>query len=273
MAARKSLERLRISPTDIDLIVVATATPDMISPSTACLVQQRLGCKNAWGFDVSAACSGFLYAIQVAAQFIRTAVHQRGLVIGVDVMSSITDYSDPGTCVLFGDGAGAVVIESAKEGEGGAFVDFIHEVDGSRAGLLCVPAGGSLNPASYETVVNRMHCVRQDGRALYKFSVSKLVELCNQLLARNHLQINDVALFIPHQGNRRIVGAVADRLGCRPHQTIINIDKFGNTGAATIPLALETAVEEQRLKKGDLVLLAAVGAGVTAGASLLRWSC
>jgi len=270
-ACRRVIEGCGISPAKIDVIIVATTTPDMIFPSTACLVQHKLECRGAWGFDLSAACSGFLFGLQVAVQFIRTGALQRALVIGVDVMSSITDYSDPSTCILFGDGAGAALIEPADEQDDCVFIDSLNEGDGSWADALHLPGGGSLHPASHETVARKMHFVHQNGGAIFKYSVCKLAELCQRLLARNNLTIADIKLFVPHQGNMRIMAAVADRLHLCSSQVMVNIDKFGNTGAATIPLALQSAVDEHRLNRGDLVLLAAVGAGMTAGATLLRW--
>ncbi|HXB21650.1 MAG TPA: beta-ketoacyl-ACP synthase III [Candidatus Solibacter sp.] len=272
LAGRRVIEDLGISPAEVDVVIVATATPDMIFPATACLVQHKLECRRAWGFDISAACSGFLFGMQAAVQFIRTGALQRALVIGVDVMSSITDYSDPSTCILFGDGAGAVLIEPADERDDCVLIDFLHEGDGSLAGSLRIPGGGSLHPASHETVSKKMHFVHQDGVSVFKYSVCKLAELCQRLLARNNLTINDIKLFVPHQGNRRIMAAVAERLNLCSSHVIVNIDKYGNTGAATIPLALQSAMNEQRLNRGDIVLLAAVGAGMTAGATLLRWS-
>ena len=272
LAGRRVIEESGISPAEIDAIIVATATPDMIFPATACLVQNKLECRRAWGFDISAACCGFLIAVQSAVQFIKTGALQRALVIGVDVMSSITNSSDPDTCVLFGDGAGAVLVERADEQDNCVLIDSLHETDGSCAGSLRIPGGGSLHPASTETVSKKMHFVHQDGASVFKYAVGKLAEVCHRLLARNNLTINDIKLFVPHQGNRRIIVAVKERLNLCSSRVVVNIDKYGNTGAATIPLALRSAVDEQRLKKGDTVLLAAVGAGMMAGATLLRWS-
>jgi 3-oxoacyl-[acyl-carrier-protein] synthase-3 len=255
----------------VDVIIVATVTPDMFFPSTACLVQHKLGAKNVWGFDLSAACSAFLYALQSGAQFIATGAHKRVLVIGADVMSSIIDYTDRATCVIFGDGAGAVLLEAADEDSVG-LIDFLHEVDGSGGCYLYMPGGGSLHPSTHETVDQKMHYVHQDGQAVFKFAVRKQAELCDRLLQRNGVKGSDIAAFIPHQANRRIITATADRLGLRPESVIINIDRYGNTTAGTIPLAMDTARREGRLKKGDLVLLASVGAGFTVGATLLRWA-
>jgi 3-oxoacyl-[acyl-carrier-protein] synthase-3 len=270
-AARQALERRGITPNDIESIVVGTVTPDMLFPATACLVQDKLGCKNAWGFDVSAACSGFLYALQTGVQFVQTGAHKRVLVVGADVMSSIIDYSDRATCVIFGDGAGAVVVEPADDGDL-SIIDFLHEIDGSGACSLNMPGGGSLHPASRETVEKKMHFVHQDGAAVFKYAVRKMAEISERLLERNEFKGSDVNVFIPHQANKRIITASADRLGLHAERVIINIDQYGNTTAGTIPLAMQTAIDEGRMKKGDLVLLASVGAGFTVGATLLRWA-
>src|SRR5215813_5527926 len=270
-AARQALERRGITPNDIESIVVGTVTPDMLFPATACLVQDKLGCKKAWGFDVSAACSGFLYALQTGVQFVQTGAHKRVLVVGADVMSSIIDYTDRATCVIFGDGAGAVVIEPADDGNL-ALIDFLHEIDGSGAFSLNMPGGGSLNPATSETVEKKMHFVHQDGAAVFKYAVRKMAEVSERLLERNGFKGSDVDVFIPHQANKRIITATADRLGLPAERVIINIDRYGNTTAGTIPLAMQTAIDQGKLKKGDLVLLASVGAGFTVGATLLKWA-
>jgi 3-oxoacyl-[acyl-carrier-protein] synthase-3 len=272
VAAKKALAERGVSPNDIQAVIVATVTPDMLFPSTACLVQHKLGGKGMWGFDLSGACSAFLYALQAGAQFIATGAHQKVLVIGSDVMSSIIDYTDRATCVIFGDGAGAVVLEPAEDDSVG-LIDFLHEVDGSGACSLYMPGGGSLNPPTHDTVDKKMHYVHQDGQAVFKFAVRKQAEICEKLLQRNGLKGSDIAAFIPHQANRRIITATADRLGLRAETVIINIDRYGNTTAGTIPLAMDTARQEGKLKKGDLVLLASVGAGFTVGATLLRWAC
>ena len=270
-AAQKALSERGLKPTDLEAILVATVTPDMLFPSTACLVQHKLGAKGAWGFDLSAACSAFVYALQVGAQFIATGAHKRVMVIGADVMSSIIDYTDRATCVIFGDGAGAVILEPAEDDSVG-MIDFIHEVDGSGGCSLYMPGGGSLHPATHETVDKKMHYVHQDGQAVFKFAVRKQAEICEKILQRNGLKGSDIDAFIPHQANRRIITATADRLGLKPESVIINIDRYGNTTAGTVPLAMDTARQEGRLKKGDLVLLASVGAGFTVGATLLRWA-
>ena len=269
-AARKCLEKRGVSPEEVELIIVATITPDMVFPATACLVQDKLGANKAWGFDVSAACSGFLYALQVGAKFIETGAHKKVMVLGADVMSSIIDYTDRSTCIIFGDGAGAVLLEPCLEGEVG-LIDFHHEVDGSGAPALNMAAGGSLRPATAETVAAKMHYVHQDGQTVYKFAVRKMAEASVTVLERNNLTGKDLSCFIPHQANKRIILSTADRLEMPLEKVVINIDRMGNTTAGTIPIAMQTAVEEKKLKKGDMVLLASVGAGFTVGATLLRW--
>ena len=270
-AARKALAQRGMDASDLDAILVGTVTPDMLFPSTACLVQHKLGAKGVWGFDLSAACSAFLYALQVGTQFVATGTHKRVMVIGADVMSSIIDYTDRATCIIFGDGAGAVILEPADSDSLG-MIDFIHEVDGSGGCFLYMPGGGSLHPSTHETVDQKMHYVHQDGQAVFKFAVRKQTELCEKLLERNGVKASDINVFIAHQANKRIITATADRLGVRPENVVINIDRYGNTTAGTIPLAMDTAKQEGKLKKGDLVLLASVGAGFTVGATLLRWA-
>jgi 3-oxoacyl-[acyl-carrier-protein] synthase III len=269
-AAQRALAERGIPATEVEAIFLATVTPDMAFPATACLVQDRIGAKGAWGFDISAACSGFVYALQTGVKFVESGAHKRVLVIGADVMSSIIDYTDRATSVIFGDGAGAVLIEPANDDN--FFIDFLHEIDGSGACSLNMPGGGSLHPASHETVDKKMHYVHQDGQAVFKYAVRKMAEASVAVLDRNGFKGSDVALFVPHQANRRIIMAAADRLGLKEERVIINIDEYGNTTAGTIPLALNTAREQGRLKKGDLVLLAAVGAGFTTGAALFRWA-
>jgi 3-oxoacyl-[acyl-carrier-protein] synthase-3 len=269
-AAKNALAERGIDAGEIEAIVIGTVTPDMSFPSTACLVQHKLGINGIWGFDLSAACSAFVYALQAGAQFIQTGAHKKVLVIGADVMSSILDYTDRATCILFGDGAGAVLLEPSADDDG--LIDFLHEIDGSGGCSLFMPGGGSLHPATHETVDKKMHFVHQDGQAVFKFAVRKMAEVCETLLARNGFKASDIDCFIPHQANQRIIKATADRLGLKPESIIINIDRYGNTTAGTIPLAMQTAREEDRLKKGDLVLLASVGAGFTVGATLLRWT-
>jgi len=269
-AAKKALAERGISADDLDAIIVATVTPDMLFPCSACLVQHKLGAKNVWGFDLNAACSSFVYALQVGSRFVASGAHKKVMVIGADVMSSIIDYTDRATCVIFGDGAGAVILEPAEDSLG--LIDFLHEVDGSGGCALFMPGGGSLNPSTHETVDQKMHYVHQDGQAVFKFAVRKMAELCERLLQRNGLTGKDIDVFIPHQANKRIITATAERLGMPMDRVIIDIDRHGNTTSATIPLAMNTARQEGKLKKGDLVLLAAVGAGFTVGTTLLRWA-
>jgi 3-oxoacyl-[acyl-carrier-protein] synthase-3 len=269
-AAKNALAKRGMAASDLDTIIVATVTPDMLFPCTACLVQHKLGAKEVWGFDMNAACSSFVYALQVGSRFVASGSHKKVMVIGADVMSSIIDYTDRATCIIFGDGAGAVILEPADNGN--QIIDFVHEVDGSGGTSLYMPGGGSLNPSTHETVDKKMHYVHQDGQAVFKFAVRKMAELCERVLERNGLKGSDIDVFIPHQANKRIITATGDRLGLRPEAVIINIDRFGNTTSATIPLAMNTAREEGTLKKGDLVLLASVGAGFTVGATLLLWA-
>jgi 3-oxoacyl-[acyl-carrier-protein] synthase-3 len=270
-AAKIALKERGLIPADIEAIIVATVTPDMFFPCTACLVQEKLGAKGSWGFDLSAACSAFVYALQVGTQFISSGAHKKVMVIGADTMSSIIDYTDRATCVIFGDGAGAVILEPSEDDSLG-IIDYLHEIDGSGACSLYMPGGGSLNPSTHETVDKKMHVVHQDGGAVFKFAVKKMAELCEKILERNGLKGSDIKAFIPHQANKRIITATADRVGMPAESVIINIDRFGNTTAGTIPLAMQTAREEGKLKKGDMVLLASVGAGFTVGATLLRWA-
>jgi len=270
-AAQVALERRGIGAGEIDAIIVSTVTPDMQFPATACLVQDRLGAAKAWGFDLSAACSGFLYGLTTAAHLVGGGTHRYVLVIGADTMSRIIDYQDRGTCVLFGDGAGVFLVEAADDGEDAGYIGHLNQIDGSGAPYLCMPAGGSRRPASAETVANRLHYVKQEGNQVFKFAVRKMQEVSEELLARHGFSGSDVKLLIPHQANRRIITATAERLGLAPEQVIINLDKYGNTTAATIPLATRDAVCTGKLNKGDLVLFAAVGAGYTAGAVLWRW--
>ncbi len=269
-AARRCLASAGVGAAEVEAIIVATVTPDMFFPATACLVQAKLGAGKAWGFDLSAACSGFVYALQVGAKLVESGAHEKVLVIGADVMSSVVDYTDRSTCILFGDGAGAVLLEPCAEGEVG-LIDFHHEVDGAGAASLMMPAGGSHLPPSHATIDAKQHFIHQDGQAVYKFAVRKMSEVTETILTRNGITGADLGCFVPHQANKRIILSTAERLGMPPDRVVINIDQFGNTTAGTIPLALGTAHEEGRLHKGDLILLASVGAGFTVGATLLRW--
>ena len=270
-ASLKAIAQAGLTPADIGFIVVGTTTPDTIFPSTACLLQNKIGAPHAWGFDLGAACSGFTYALTTAVHMVAAGTHKHALAVGADVMSSIIDYTDRSTCVLFGDGAGAVVVSPASDG-GNGIIDFEHEIDGSGGAALCMPAGGSLRPASHETVDQRLHYVKQDGQTVFKFAVRKTEEICGRIMERNEVTADDIDLFVCHQANRRIILSAAERLGLAPEKVVINIERLGNTTAGTIPLALNDAVADGRLKKGDLVLLASVGAGFTVGAVLLRWA-
>jgi len=271
-AARCALAQRGTDPTSVNAIIVCTVTPDMMFPSTACLVQNGLGARGAWGFDLVAACSGFVYGLTTAAHLVAGGTHQKVLVIGADTMSRIVDYTDRATCILFGDGAGAMLVEPAESGQDAGFIDFLGEVDGSGGDALKMPAGGSRQPASRETVDQRLHYVHQEGQQVFKYAVRKMYESSKELLDRNGLTTKDVAMLIPHQANGRIISATAERLGLPPEKVLINIDRYGNTTAATIPLATRDALAEGRIRKGDLVLFVAVGAGYTVGASLWRWA-
>lgn len=270
LAACSALNQRGIAGRDIEAILLCTVTPDMMFPSTACLVQDRIGAKGAWGFDLVAACSGFIYGLTTAASLVKSGAHKNVLVIGADTMSRILDYTDRATCILFGDGAGAMLVERGEADEG--FLGFLNEVDGSGGDALKMPAGGSRMPPTAETVANRLHYVKQEGQAVFKYAVKKMYEISRDLLDRHGLTVQDIKLLIPHQANARIINAAAEKLGLREDQVIINIDRYGNTTAATIPLATRDAVETGRLKKGDLVLFASVGAGFTVGANLWRWA-
>jgi len=269
LAACAALAQRGISGAEIEAILLCTVTPDMMFPSTACLVQNRIGAKGAWGFDLVAACSGFVYGLTTAAHLVMSGTHKKVLVIGSDTMSRIIDYTDRSTCVLFGDAAGAMLVEQGEPEEG--FLGFLNEIDGSGGEYLKMPAGGSRMPASAETVANHMHFVKQEGQQVYKYAVTKLYEVCSELLNRHGLTASQIKLLIPHQANLRIIQAAASRLNLREDQVIINIERYGNTTAATIPLATRDAVAGGRIQKGDLVLFAAVGAGYTVGANLWRW--
>jgi len=272
-AARAVLSQRGIDASELDAILVCTVTPDMLFPSTACLVQHQIGAKKAWGFDLIAACSGFLYGLTTGASLIASGMHKKVLVIGADTMSRIINYEDRTTCVLFGDGAGAMLLEPAAADSEHRFglVDFLGEIDGSGAPYLNMPAGGSRIPASAETVAKKMHYVHQEGAQVFKYAVLKMYEITSELLRRNGFTGHDVNLMIPHQANRRIIEATAERIGLPVERVMINIGKYGNTTAGTIPLATRDALADGRLKKGDLVMFAAVGAGYTVGASLWRW--
>ncbi|HEY8461698.1 MAG TPA: beta-ketoacyl-ACP synthase III [Blastocatellia bacterium] len=267
------LKRRGIEADEIELIIVSTVTPDMFFPSTACLIQDKIRATRAWGFDISAACSSFLYAMTTGAQFIESGHHSKVLVVGADVMTSILNPEDRTTLILFGDGAGAVLLEPCAEGEENyGILDYHHEIDGSGGEHLYMPGGGSLHPSSRETVEKKMHYVHQNGQAVFKYAVRKMEELSRSMLERNNLTGADVGAFIAHQANLRIIDATANKIGLNQSKVIKNIHKYGNTTAATIPLAIGDAIDDGKLKKGDLVLFAAVGAGFTAGSVLARWA-
>jgi 3-oxoacyl-[acyl-carrier-protein] synthase III len=269
-AVRRLMTQRNLGVDDIDVLIVATVTPDMFFPATACLIQDQLGLRETWGFDLSAACSGFLYALTTGAQFVASGVHQRVVVVGADLMSAIIDPLDRTTAVLFGDGAGAVLLEAGEAGYG--FLDFYHQVDGSGRNDLLMPAGGSLLPSSTATVAARQHFLKQNGRVVFKFAVSQMVESVQTVLDRNGLTPSDVAMIIPHQANQRILDAAAERLDV-PHERVASVlERYGNTTAATLPLALDAMLSQGRIKRGDLVVFTAVGAGFTVGATLVRWS-
>jgi len=269
-AAKRLLEERGIDASEIDLIIVATVTPDMFFPSTACLLQMKIGAKRAWGFDLSGACSGFVYALATGAQFIASGTHKKVLVVGADVMTSIIDFRDRATCVLFGDGAGAVLLEPAEEGERG-IIDFMLRCDGEGGQFLYMPGGGSLNPSSPETVAKNMHYVHQDGRNVFKFAVRGMADISEQIMARHGLSVSDLKLYIPHQANLRIIKAAVEKMGLHESQVAINIDRYANTTAGTIPICLSEAVESKKIQAKDLILLASFGAGFTWGSLLLRW--
>ncbi len=269
-AARRCLAQRGIAASEVEAIIVGTVTPDMLFPSTACLVQNKIGANGAWGFDVSAGCSGFVFALQAGAKLVESGAHKKVLVIGGDANSRMVDYTDRTTCILFGDGAGAVLLEPC-EGDEIGLIDFVHEIDGSGGPALNLAAGGSLRPASAETVAAKQHYIHQDGQTVYKFAVRKMAEATTRVLERNGVSGQELGCFIPHQANKRIITATAERLGMEESRVIVNIEKYGNTSGGTIPLAMGTAIEQGKLHKGDLVLIAAAGAGFTVGAALLRW--
>jgi 3-oxoacyl-[acyl-carrier-protein] synthase-3 len=268
--AKKLLKKSNKSPEEIDLILIATSTPDYPVVSTAALVQDKIGATNAWGYDIVAACTGFVYAMETGAKFVESGKYKNVIVIGADTMSSIIDYTDRNTCVIFGDGAGGVLLEPSDDDSG--VLDSLLYADGSGYQYLTVPAGGSLNPASKATVDKGMHYVFQDGKTVFKFAVKNMAEVSKEILDKNDLTGKDVKLFIPHQANKRIIDAAADRCGLQNEQVLVNINKYGNTTAGTIPIALDDAVEEKMLNKGDILLFAAFGGGFTWGSMLIKWA-
>ena len=266
-AAKEALKDAGVDAEEIDVIILATVTPDYFFPATAALVQKRIGAKNAYGFDLSAACSGFLFALSTGSGMIEAGRDKKVLVIGADKMSSIIDYTDRTTCILFGDAAGAVVLE---EGEEGGIIDYIQRTEGDEECMLYQPAGGSLNPASEETVKNREHFIRQDGKAVFKKATEGMADVSKEIMDKNGLSGDDVAWLVPHQANLRIISATARRMGLDEKKVMINIDKYGNTTAATIPLCLYDW--KDKLKKGDKIILSAFGGGLTWGALYLEWT-
>jgi 3-oxoacyl-[acyl-carrier-protein] synthase III len=266
-AVKQLCEKRGITPEEIDCMIVATVTPDMVFPSTANIACDKLGAKNAWGFDLSAACSGFLYALTTGAALIESGRYRRVVVVGADKMSSIIDYTDRTTCILFGDGAGAVLLEPNIEGYG--VLDSILRSDGSGAKFLNMKAGGSLRPATEETVKNREHFAYQEGQSVFKFAVVGMADVSYELMDRNNLTSEDIAWLVPHQANKRIIDATARRMGLDDSKVMLNIQKYGNTTAATIPLCLWDY--RKRINKGDNIVLAAFGGGFTWGATLVKW--
>jgi 3-oxoacyl-[acyl-carrier-protein] synthase-3 len=267
-AVKELLAKKGIDPLEIELVVLATVTPDYPFPSTANVVCDKVGMKNAWGFDLIAACSGFIYALSTAAQFIETGRHKKVLVIGVDKMTSILDYQDRTTCVIFGDGAGVVLLEPNEEGNG--VMDYILRSDGSGRQYLIQPAGGSACPPSLQSVEERLHYVKQEGKQVFKFAVTNMAEVSAEIMEKNNLTSDDVDWLVPHQANLRIIDATADRMGLSKDKVMINIQKYGNTTAATLPLCLWDY--ENQLKKGDTLILSAFGGGFTWGAVYLKWA-
>ncbi len=271
-AAEELLKMTGTDPKEIDLILVGTVTPDMLFPSTACLIQKNIGAKNAWGFDVSAACSGFVFSLATGDQFVRSGKYKKVMVIGVDTMSSILNMADRNTCVLFGDGAGAVLLEPTPEESDLGIIDTIGHVDGSGGEFLYMPAGGSRIPTSAETVSKKMHYVHQEGKQVFKYAVSEMARVSEEILEKNGLSPSDVDLFVAHQANLRIIESCQKRLGLPDDKVVVTIDKYANTTSGTIPTCLATAVADGRLTKGKLVLIASFGAGFTWGSALVRWA-
>ncbi len=271
LAAKVAMENAGVNPEEIELIVTATVTPDMFFPSTACLIQQEIGAKAAWGVDVNGACTGFLYATAMAAQFIESGRYRKVLVVGADKMSAITDYTDRNTCVLFGDAAGAIVLEPSENPAKG-IVDYILRSDGSGQNFLYMKGGGSLHPATHETIDKKMHYMYQDGRTVFKFAVTGMADVTEEIVKKNNIDAKNIKMFIPHQANLRIIDAAAQRLKLPADKVLINIDRYGNTTAATIPLGLSEAYYDGKLKKDDILVFAAFGAGFTWGSMLIRWT-
>ena len=268
--AEELLKRSNTDPNEVDVIIIATVTPDMPTPATASLVQNRIGANNAWGFDLSGACTGFIYALDTGSRLIESGKYKKVIVIGSDTMSSILDYTDRNTCVLFGDGGGGVMLERAKDSDSGV-IDSILRTDGSGSDYLKIPGGGSLHPASYETVDQHLHYIRQDGQVVFKYAIKGMADISEEILKKNNIDSNSISLYVPHQANKRIIDGAAQRCGFKDDQVYININKYGNTTAGTIPICLDEAKELGRINNGDLILLAAFGAGFTWGSMLIRW--
>ena len=268
--AEELLKRSNTDPNEVDVIIIATVTPDMPTPATASLVQNRIGANNAWGFDLSGACTGFIYALDTGSRLIESGKYKKVIVIGSDTMSSILDYTDRNTCVLFGDGGGGVMLERAKDSDSGV-IDSILRTDGSGSDYLKIPGGGSLHPASYETVDQHLHYIRQDGQVVFKYAIKGMADISEEILKKNNIDSNSISLYVPHQANKRIIDGAAQRCGFKDDQVYININKYGNTTAGTIQICLDEAKELGRIKDGDLILLAAFGAGFTWGSMLIRW--
>ena len=263
------LKKSGIDPNEIDVIIIGTVTPDHFTPSTAALVQKNIGASNAWGYDLSAACSGFLYGLETGANFIASGKYKKVMVIGVDIMTSILDFQDRDTCVIFGDGGGGVILEPSSSKSG--IVDSILHMDGSGGEYLIVPGGGSRMPATKKSVDDRAHYIKQDGKTVFKHAVKGMADVSEKILSRNNLTGDDISLFIPHQANKRIIDSAANRCGISEDKVLINIDRYGNTTAGTIPIAINEAINDKRIKDGDYVLLASFGAGFTWGSILLKW--
>ena len=266
--AKTLLKKSQLSPTEIDVIIVGTVTPDHFTPSTAAIIQNNINAKNAWGFDLSAACSGFIYGLETGSALINSGKYNNVMVIGVDTMTSILDFQDRDTCVIFGDGGGGVILQPTEHN---GIIDSLLHMDGSGGEYLIIPGGGSKIPASIESIENRDHFIKQDGKTVFKHAVRGMADVSAKILSKNNLTGNDISLFIPHQANKRIIDAAAEKCGISKEKVLINIDKYGNTTAGTIPIALSEAVDDGKIKNGDYVLLSSFGAGFTWGSILLRW--
>jgi 3-oxoacyl-[acyl-carrier-protein] synthase-3 len=270
-AAKDLMEKHKIKADEIDCIIVATVTPDMFFPATACIVQNNIGASNAWGFDIEAACSGFLFAFQTGCSFIESGQYKKVLVIGADKMTAITDYTERNNCILFGDGGAAVLLEPTEDKSLG-LQDYILRIDGSGEKYLHMRGGGSLNPPTHETVDKKMHYIFQDGKAVFKVAVKGMADVSFELMQKNNLTSDDVAYLVPHQANMRIIDATAERMGLSKDKVMVNIDRYGNTTAATIPSCLVEYYRAGKVKKGDKLILSAFGAGYTWGSSLVVWA-